>query len=276
MTIRITTADAARLLDDLTLLVSRAGAAILAARESGLDVRAKADESPVTAADLAADAVICEGLARLMPGLPVVSEESATQLASPIDGSFALVDPLDGTKEFVAGRNEFTVNLALMTDGSPLLGIIAAPADGLIWRGIVGAGAERLVLAPGAAVGEARERRPIKTAPWPSGAVRAVVSRSHLDPQTKALVARLPQIEHVSAGSSLKLCRLAEGSADLYPRLSPLMEWDLAAGHGLVEAAGGSVTTPEGRPLNYGQSVERRIPAFIALGDPSARAKLGL
>jgi 3'(2'), 5'-bisphosphate nucleotidase len=261
-----------RLLDELTTIVSAAAAAILAARAGSLEVRAKADLSPVTAADHAAEALILEGLARLLPGMCVVSEEAAG-CAPPdrIPGSFVLVDPLDGTRELLAGRDEFTINLALVSGGCPRLGIIAAPAWGVLWRGIEGRGAERLRLAPGAPAGAAHERSAIRTRPSPPSGLVAVVSRSHLEPQTQALLARLPIADRRACGSAVKFGQIAEGSADVYPRLSATCEWDVAAGHALVAAAGGAVVTPEGAPLTYGRVFESfRVPAFVAWGDPSA------
>jgi 3'(2'), 5'-bisphosphate nucleotidase len=261
-----------RLLDELTTLVSQAGAAILTTRREGLAPRAKADHSPVTAADEAAEAVILAGLARLLPGVPVVSEEAAGN-APParLDSDFMLVDPLDGTRELVAGRDEFTVNVAIVTAGRPVLGIVAAPALGLLWRGTENSGAERLRLSAGAPAASARERSAIRTRPWPAGGLIAAVSRSHLDPETDAFLARLPVAERISCGSAIKFGRLAEGAADVYPRLSTTCEWDVAAGHALLAAAGGTVTRPDGRPLRYGQSIDRfRVPAFVAWGDPAA------
>ena len=152
--------DALRLRDGLTVLVIRAGLAILAVDRGALGVEGKADGSPVTQADLAADRVIAAGLAALRPDIPVVSEESAGD-ATRLGGSFFLIDPLDGTKEFIAGRDEFTVNLALVMDGTPVLGIVSAPAKGLLWRGVVGAGAERLTLEPDGGV--------VETAPTEEG-----------------------------------------------------------------------------------------------------------
>lgn len=263
-----------QLLDELTSLVSQAAAAILAARRHGLKARAKADQSPVTAADEAAEAVLLAGLARLMPGTPVISEEAADR-ASPsgLDGGFVLVDPLDGTRELLAGRDEFTVNVAIVRDGSPVLGIVAAPALGLIWRGAANAGAERMRLPPGAAVSAATDRVAIRTRAQPPGGLTAAVSRSHLDGQTQALLARLPVAERLECGSAIKFARLAEGAADVYPRLSTTCEWDVAAGHALLAAAGGTVTRPDGTPLLYGRMAERfRVPAFIAWGDPKGAA----
>ncbi len=260
------------LLDDLTTLVSQAAAAILTARATGLDPRSKADQSPVTAADMAAESVILNGLARLLPGVAVVSEEFAdTDPPAPLDGSFILVDPLDGTRELVAGRDEFTVNVAVMHAGRPALGIVSAPAYGLLWRGSAGTGAERLRLSPGAPANAASERVAIRTRRRPASGLIAAVSRSHLDAATEALLARLPVTDRLTCGSAIKFCRLAEGGADLYPRLSPTCEWDVAAGHAVLAAAGGAVTKPDGTPLPYGRIAERfRIPGFIAVGDPSA------
>jgi 3'(2'), 5'-bisphosphate nucleotidase len=260
------------LLDDLTTLVSEAAAAILTARATGLDPRSKADQSPVTAADMAAESVILNGLARLLPGVAVVSEESAdTGRHAPLDDSFILVDPLDGTRELVAGRDEFTVNVAVMHAGRPALGIVSAPAYGLLWRGSAATGAERLRLSPGAPANAACERVAIRTRRRPASGLIAAISRSHLDAATEALLARLPVTNRLTCGSAIKFCRLAEGGADLYPRLSPTCEWDVAAGHAVLVAAGGAVTKPDGTPLPYGRIAECfRVPAFVAVGDPSA------
>jgi len=265
----------ARLLDEITTIVSAAAAAILATRAGVLEVGTKADRSPVTAADHAAEAAILEGLARVLPGVAVVSEE-AGMLCSALPDSFILVDPLDGTREFIAGRDEFTVNVAIVTGGRPQLGVVAAPAQGLLWRGIVGNGAERLRLPPGRPASAADERQPIHTRAAPSGGLVAAASRSHLDPATQAFLSRLSIEECVTCGSAVKFCQVAEGIADVYPRLSTTCEWDVAAGHGLLVAAGGTVTTPEGRPLTYGRrDADFRIPAFIAWGDPSAPSRFG-
>jgi 3'(2'), 5'-bisphosphate nucleotidase len=262
------------LIDALTGIVSRAAAAILEARAGGLKTRAKADASPVTLADEASEAVILEGLARTLPGVPVVSEEAG---APPelTGGVFALVDPLDGTRELVAGRDEFCVNLALVSGGRARLGIIASPVLGLVWRTTAGGGAERLRLVPGASVGAAAERTAIRTRPWPGSGAIAAVSRSHLTPPTQAFLARLPPVERQASGSAIKLCRVAEGAADVYPRLATVSEWDVAAGDAIVTAAGGRVTTPEGAPLSYGRK-GFLVPGFVAWSDPSAPARLGL
>jgi len=267
----------ARLLDELTTVVSHAAAAILAVRAASLDPRQKADRSPVTAADDAAEGVILDGVSKLLPGIPIVSEEAAQTVAPRHSGGdFLLVDPLDGTRELLAGRDEFTVNLAMISGGRPQLGIIAAPAVGLVWRA-GGTAAERLRLAPGTAADAARERTPLRTRRLPDTGLVAAVSRLHLDAQTEAFLARLPKVERIESGSAVKFCRLAEGAADLYPRLSPTSEWDVAAGDAVLTAAGGVVTAWGGGPLSYGRNQpDFGIPAFVAWGDPSAPARLGL
>jgi len=193
------------LLDELTSIVSAAAAAILAARAGSLEVRAKADLSPVTACDHAAEAVILEGLARLLPGVCVVSEEAVGR-APPerIPGNFALVDPLDGTRELLAGRDEFTINVALVSGGRPRLGIVAAPAQGILWRGIEGRGAERLRLAPGAPAGAAHERSAIRTRPSPPSGLVAVVSRSHFEPPTRTGANRRSAVAPGMPGSAVR------------------------------------------------------------------------
>jgi 3'(2'), 5'-bisphosphate nucleotidase len=249
-------------MDELTRIVAHAAETILDLAAKA-DVHTKSDGSPVTAADEAAEAIICEGLKRVAPGIAVVSEEHASHEKPNVPtgqgASYFLVDPLDGTREFIAGRDEYTVNIALMTGGAPVLGIICAPALGEFWRGIVGKGADRASLSqPG---------RPAKihTRPRPARGAVIMVSRSHLEARTCAYVERFPQAEQVQCGSSLKFCRVAEGSADIYPRLAPTHDWDVAAGHAIVIAAGGDVIAPDGSPLRYG-TADLLIPAFIASG----------
>jgi 3'(2'), 5'-bisphosphate nucleotidase len=257
------------LLEGLTRIAARAAGAILSLHRDSLNEREKADRSPVTAADEMSQAVILDGLARLLPEVPVLSEEAACQERPAARGRLLVVDPLDGTREFLAGRDEFTVNIALMDGGAPIAGVIAAPARGLIWRGIAGGSAERLVLSPGAAPEMALERIAIRTRMRPATGARVLLSRSHLDSSTIAYVDRLPNPDRAICGSALKFCLIAEGSADLYPRLAPTSDWDVAAGHALLLAAGGGVCGPDGKALRYGQE-GHRIPAFVAFGDPSA------
>ncbi|HEV2956156.1 MAG TPA: 3'(2'),5'-bisphosphate nucleotidase CysQ [Xanthobacteraceae bacterium] len=265
-------APAASLIDDLTAIVSRAAAAIRNVAPQDAARRIKADRTPVSEADEAAEALLLDELARLMPTVPVVSEEACARRAPPRPGArFFLVDPLDGTREFLAGLDEYTVNLALVADGVPQLGIIAAPAQGRVWRGAIGRGGERLDLAPGAAPVAARNVIPLRPRRRPAHGLIAAVSRSHPDPRTAAFVAGLPNAEQMVCGSSLKFCRLAEGSADVYPRLAPTCEWDIAAGHAVLAACGGAVAAPDGRPLAYGRADEAfRVPGFVAWADPTA------
>jgi 3'(2'), 5'-bisphosphate nucleotidase len=261
-----------RLLEGLTALASKAGGVICAIAHSERAVRRKADHSPLTAADEASDAVISAGLAQLLPGILVVSEESAKPSQSTANNScFVLVDPLDGTKEFLANRDDFTVNLALIIDGRPVAGVVAAPALGLLFRGAFGMGAERLRLAAGAPPERAAEVVPIRPRPRPVAGFSALVSRSHLESATVDFLQRLSIAERVPCGSALKFCRIAEGAADIYPRLSPTFEWDVAAGHAVLAASGGAVTRPEGGAIIYGdRALDFRIPAFVAWGDPAA------
>jgi 3'(2'), 5'-bisphosphate nucleotidase len=267
-----------RFIDELTTVVSQAAAAILAARAVSLNVRSKIDQSPVTAADDAAEGIIMAGVARLLPSVPIVSEEAVYRLPpDPFEGDFVLIDPVDGTRELVAGRDEFTVNVAVVSNGRPVLGIIAAPARGLIWRTATSGGAERFALRPGAPAEEARDRAAIRPRSPCDTALVAAVSRSHLNPHTQALLARLPNVQSVASGSSVKLCWVAEGTADLYPRLGPTHEWDVAAGDAIVTAAGGIMTTADGKPLSYGRSAQGFIvPGFIAWGSPSTATLFGL
>lgn len=262
----------ARLIDDLTTVVSQAAGVVLGARTQTLKPRIKADQSPVTAADEASQAVILDGLARLLPGVPAISEEDAGSAERQVVGTdFLLVDPLDGTRELLAGRDEFTINVALVHAGSPAIGIVAAPALGLIWRTAAGSGAERLRLAPGAPVDATAERTPIKTRHPGAGGIVAAVSRSHMDPATEGFLAQIPHATRLVCGSAIKFCRVAEGAADLYPRLAPTYQWDVAAGHAVLAAAGGAVTTPQRSPLLYRPQTEGLlVPGFIAWGSPDA------
>ena len=257
-------AACAALAGELTRIATDAAKIVLAlGKAAGL--RRKDDGSPVTAADEAAEAAICDALHRFAPDLPVISEEQAARgKPKPIaQGSYFLVDPLDGTREFIAGRDEYTINIALLTDGVPMLGVICAPALGVIWRGTLGYGAERLAIDAAGATGPAEK---IHTRKRPDRDFVVLVSRSHLEARTKAYVDRLARAKLVACGSSLKFCRLAEGSADIYPRLAPTHDWDIAAGHALLVAAGGSVATPDGGKVRYG-TPELLVPDFIALAD---------
>jgi 3'(2'), 5'-bisphosphate nucleotidase len=256
-------AACATLMDELTKIAAHAAETILDFAIKAADVRTKADNSPVTAADEAAEAAIRDGLTRLAPEVPIISEEQASREKPEAvgRGSYFLVDPLDGTREFIAGRGEYTVNIAIVTDGTPMLGIVCAPALGDYWRGIVGRGADRIAGA------ETGQPTPIRTRARPKSEGVIMVSRSHLEARTRAYLERFPGAKIVQCGSSVKFGRVAEGSADLYPRLAPTHDWDLAAGHAVVAAAGGLVTAPDGSPLVYG-TADLLIPAFIASGAP--------
>jgi 3'(2'), 5'-bisphosphate nucleotidase len=260
-----------RLLPALTELLAQAALAILRLPPEALSPELKHDSSPVTAADKSSETIILAGLQKLLPSFPVVSEECA--VPSALGRSFVLVDPLDGTREFLAGRDEYTINLGLVQDGRAVAGLMAAPAQGLIWRGVVGHGAERLPLtmhkgtpAVGAAVGI--RSRAMQEPPT------ATVSRSHPDPASQAFLSRWQNVASISCGSALKFCRLAEGAADVYPRLTPTSEWDIAAGDALLAAAGGILVSPEGKPIAYG-GPDCRVPGFIAWGDAAAAARFG-
>jgi 3'(2'), 5'-bisphosphate nucleotidase len=260
---------AAALMEPLTDLVIRAGAAILAVNRRAMKIDGKVDGSPVTEADLAADRIIAEGLAHLIAEVPALSEERLHLAKPPYRGSFFLIDPLDGTKEFVAGRSEFTVNLALVTNGTPLLGIIGAPALGLVWRGLVGRGAERVTVSEASV----RAAEPIRTRSFPKRGDPWIVavSRSHGDLRTEAFIEARPGAVRETLGSAVKFGRVAEGGADIYPRLAPTREWDVAAGHAVITAAGGKITDSGGHELRFGEGREGFVvPEFIAWGDPAA------
>jgi 3'(2'), 5'-bisphosphate nucleotidase len=254
----------APLMAALTAAVAKAAAATLDLRANP-GVRTKADRSPVTDADLRSQAILLEAVGRILPGVTVVAEEM-TRHPSRLGDVFVLIDPLDGTREYVAGSGEYTVNLGIVRDRAPVAGIVAVPADGTIYRGIVGHGAERLAMASDGTAATHADTIAVRRTP-PQGAV-AAISRSHLDAATVTLLDRLGVATRIPCGSALKFCRVAEGTVDVYPRLAPTCEWDVAAGHALVAAAGGSVTSPDGGALRYGASAaDFRIPAFIAWGE---------
>jgi 3'(2'), 5'-bisphosphate nucleotidase len=256
-------AKVAALCTDIAIMAARA---ILRFDCRNVTTELKADQSPVTAADQASEAVILPALAAALPGIPVVSEESADVWHDkPVGREYLLVDPLDGTREFLAGSDEYTVNIALVRDGVPVAGVIAAPALGTIWRGAAGH-AERL------GITLASEPVAIRTRAWPDGERLAAISRSHYEAASAAFLDKFTPVATVACGSALKFCRVAEGAIDVYPRLAPTSEWDIAAGHALVVAAGGAMTAPDGGMLAYGRGAHGfRVPGFVAWGD-AARA----
>jgi 3'(2'), 5'-bisphosphate nucleotidase len=228
-------------------------------------VQTKADDSPVTAADHRAEEIILRHLARHAPQVTVVAEEQcAAGIVPAVAAEFFLVDPLDGTQEFVHRRGEFTVNIALIRAGAPVLGVVYAPATGQLFAGDVAAAhAVRATLDPDNPVAAALQ--PITVRDVPAAGLTAVASRSHRTTQTDAYLARYRIAELVAVGSSLKFCLLAAGEADLYPRLGPTMEWDTAAGHAVLAAAGGRVLGPDAQPLGYGKP-QFRNSWFVASG----------
>jgi len=238
--------EQAELLDALAVAAREAGEAILAVRRRGFEVEHKGDASPVTEADRAAERIILDALARAAPGVPVIAEEEVAAGRIPAHGgTYFLVDPLDGTKEFVRGGDDYTVNIGLIVEGSPRLGVVLAPETGRLHAGTVGEGAW---------VEDASGRQRIRARKRGTELV-AVASKSHFTQNTSDyLDALCAGCGHVSIGSSLKFCIVAEGRADIYPRLSPTSEWDTAAGHAVLLAAGGRVDGPDGTPLRYGKS----------------------
>lgn len=248
--------DLAALLDPLGAACREAGGAIRAIRQRGCAVEYKGDHSPVTEADRAAEAILLEALAIHAPAIPVVAEEEAAAGRIPEVGeAFFLVDPLDGTREFVRGGDDYTVNIGLVIDRSAVLGLVLAPEQGRLWAGVVGG--EAWVEEPSGSRRALRVRS--------SGErLTVVASKSHMNQATRDfLAAEIPECDVVSVGSSLKFCLLADGSADYYPRLSPTSEWDTAAGHAVLLAAGGRVDGPDGTPLHYGKAGYLN-PAFAA------------
>lgn len=258
-------AERTRLLNGLIAAAAEAGTRIREMAAHGIVARSKADASPVTDADEAAEAIIEQHLRTLMPGVPMIGEEAVAQGSKTKPGStFFLVDPIDGTREFVAKRPEYTVNIGLLIEGTPVLGVIYAPALGELYAGGAN-GAVRLALPAGANPGEVTaEPIAVRVAPKER---TAVVSHSHLDSATTAWLRRHGIEDTVKAGSSIKFCRVAEGKADVYPRLAPVSEWDIAAGHAILMAAGGTVRSPEGTPLHYGKRKDDyEVTSFIATG----------
>ncbi|WP_372983244.1 3'(2'),5'-bisphosphate nucleotidase CysQ [Marinobacter sediminum] len=246
------------ILPDVIKVADEASERVLQIYRSDFKINYKDDSSPVTAADIASHDIIEKGLRRISRDIPVLSEEGAD---IPWDERrhwrrFWLVDPIDGTKEFTQRTGEFTVNIALIEDGEPVLGVVTVPALKEAYWGIKGEGAHR------------RDRsgrvQPIWVAE-PRQAVRVVASKNHLNDETRAFIERLGEHDFVQAGSSLKFCRIAEGRADIYPRLGPTSEWDTAAAHAVLVAAGGTVETMEGSPLRYGKA-NLQNPHFIAKG----------
>jgi 3'(2'), 5'-bisphosphate nucleotidase len=246
-------------------IASDAGVRVMEVYESDFETRTKADYSPVSDADERAEEIILARLAQDLPGVPVLAEERASRegVGDRIWDAFILVDPVDGTKEFIQRKGDFTVNIALICSGRPVAGAVFAPARREMYVG--GATAELLEgFAPGAAMAPGRK---LVTRAYPSEGLTAITSASHLDDRTKAFLAERNIAGQTAIGSSLKFCWVAAGKADVYPRWGPTMEWDTAAGHAVLDGAGGSVIRPDGSPFVYGKGAEGfRNGPFIAWG----------
>lgn len=248
----------ASLLDKLLQIADTASDKVMAIYQTDFEVNTKEDDSPITAADIASHHVIVDGLKALTPDIPILSEESAN---APWDERkhwtrFWLVDPIDGTKDFTNRTGEFTVNIALIENGEPVMGVVTAPALKEAYWGIKGQGAWKRE-----ADGSTRKLQVVE----PPEAVRTVASKNHLNQETRDFIEQLGNHELVQAGSSLKFCRIAEGKADIYPRLGPTCEWDTGAAHAVLAAAGGKVNKLDGTPLLYGKE-DVLNPYFVASG----------
>lgn len=252
------------LLDTLAHTCVEAGAAIMRIYEAGFTVVTKADQSPVTEADAAGEEIILGALARLLPGVTVVAEEEVAAGRMPeVGGTFVLVDPLDGTKEFIQRNGDFTVNVALIEEGSPSLGIVYAPVERRLYAGDVPSrSAWTAIVGDDGGIGR---RTPLAVRAAPAAGLAVVASRSHNSPATDAYLAGVSVASHVSRGSSLKICMVAAAEADLYPRLAPTCEWDIAAGDAVLRAAGGMLSAPDGTPMRYGKP-RFFNPGFVATG----------
>ncbi len=258
----MTSLDLQALLPDLIAVSQRAGDAILEVYGQNFSVTHKADDSPLTQADLASHVIIRDTLAKLTPDVPLLSEESADIDFQTRSGwrQYWLVDPLDGTKEFVNRNGEFTVNIALIRNHQPVCGIVHVPVSGVTYTGIANDGARRYAAGQEPVAIKVRQ-------PCPSPIV-VVGSRSHANPRLEQHLASLGDYELVSMGSSLKFCLLAEGKADFYPRLGPTSEWDTAAAHAVVTAAGGRIIKLNGEPLEYNRKESLLNPEFLVIADP--------
>ena len=256
----------------LASIALAAGPAVMEEYRRGAKARAKRDGSPVTAADERAEAIIRDRLIRLATRIPIVAEEATSAgQAIEIGERFVLIDPLDGTREFVARNGEFTINVALVAAGVPIAGAVYAPTLERLWFG--GETAFACPAPVGAGLPDVASWRTLRARPAPESLI-ALASRSHGDPATEAFLARLPIRERRSAGSSLKFCVIAEGDGDVYPRFAPTMEWDTAAGDAVLRAAGGVVLAVEGGPLRYGKvGAGLRNGGFVAWGDPRLAAR---
>lgn len=250
------------LLNEIVDIARRAGVAIMEIYQQDFGVDYKEDQSPLTQADLAAHHMISAGLATVSPDIPVLSEEDVASFkGANADGYYWLVDPLDGTKEFIKKNGEFTVNIALIKDGNPVLGVVYAPALDWMYFAAVGLGAYKQVANHSADV--------IQVSKNTVEPFKVVGSRSHSDETLNQWLEKLGQYELIPMGSSLKICLVAEGRADIYPRLGPTSLWDTAAAHAILNVAGGAVFSLLGGHLSYAEPAKVLNPHFIAIGNPS-------
>jgi len=256
--------------DALSAIALQAGELIMEVYATDFDVSSKDDASPVTEADEKAEKLILAALTDLAPEIPVLAEEAVAAGDIPeIGDRFFLVDPLDGTKEFINKRGEFTVNIALIEHGRPVMGVVFAPALDRLFVADSVSSAWQATAKPGGDVPRASKRNPMRIRSAPSG-LTAIASKSHRTPETDAFLEKFDVSEIISAGSSLKFCLIAAGEADLYPRMGRTMEWDTGAGQAVVEAAGGRVLQEDGAPLLYGKTARGYDnPHFIVYGDVS-------
>ena len=253
--------DLSAILEDIVTIAVQAGEAILEIYEQDFEVVQKEDQSPLTQADLASHRIICDALAALTPDIPLLSEESASIDFKTRSGwsIYWLIDPLDGTKEFVNRNGEFTVNIALIENHQPVLGVVHVPVSAVTYTGVAGHGATRRQ------TGNPPQAIAIRV---PCANPMVVVgSRSHANPVLTELLELMGNFELVSMGSSLKFCLLAEGKADFYPRLGPTSEWDTGAAHAVVSAAGGKIVTLAGNPLQYNLKESLLNPEFLVIAD---------
>lgn len=269
-TMTVSSIDCDRIAEIFAELTIEAAVAVMCVYAGEPHARRKADSSMVCDADERAEAIILKGLSERLPHVPVIAEEAASRGEKPRCGrAFILVDPVDGTREFLHRNGEFTINIGLIVDGVPRAGAVYAPAIGRLW--MAGEHAYTCRVEPGAPLPSVSNRREIRVRANPDKGLTALASRSHADEKTEAFLSQLPIIERRSAGSSLKFCIVAEGEADVYPRFGQTMEWDTAAGDAVLRAAGGAVLDERGAALRYGKAeLQYRNGPFVAWGDRPA------
>ncbi len=260
--------DLARLFANLA--VAAGALAMETFTNANIESRLKNDRSPVTEADERVEAYLLRELEKSLPGVPFLAEESAARGKTLGAGDvFLLIDPIDGTREFLARSPDFTVNVALAEDSAPRAGAVYAPAQGRVW--FAGARGYEAEAVPGQSLPPAQDWRLLRARPRPRDGLVALISKSHLDEETKTFLSRHPIARNLPIGSSLKFCLLARGEADVYPRFGPTMEWDTAAGDAVLRAAGGATLDPQGAPLRYGKTdAGYRNGPFVAWADPAA------